>query len=98
LLRTPPTSSSRKNVLNVPQTSASSVESRARLRSFLRCILVGGDSPAYELLRRGELLLAHRVRWRGDSCASQSSRLIKDSVKGPGDVSIFEISIVKLAT
>ncbi len=33
LLRAPPTSSSRKNVLNVPQ--------RARLRAFLRCVLVG---------------------------------------------------------
>jgi hypothetical protein len=34
-LRSLPTSSSNKNVLNVPQ--------RARLRAFLFCILVGGD-------------------------------------------------------
>ena len=34
-LRSPPTSSSNKNVLNVLQ--------RARLRAFLFCILVGGD-------------------------------------------------------
>ena len=61
-LQSPAISSSAKKVLNVPQTSASSVESRARLRAFLACILVAADFAHPRL--RGSFLLRTLRRGR----------------------------------